>query len=1529
MAGMPASSASAAFPYSRNASPTGYDDLWLNAGQVPGDLGGNTFKFAATPDPANTADNASPVELGGIRGAHVVDADASAETAFRTTTGRPDVTIAVIDSGIEWNDAGAMGDLRMKTRISTGEAPKPRNGGLATAHEAGEDCSGAGPYTHAGEWDLNGDGVFNLRDYSCDDRVSTDTPKGVGPPGVFEPQDLLIAFSDGVDDDGNGYVDDLVGWDFLDDDNDPFDDVRYGHGTGEAEDSTAEADNGGEVGSCPNCMAIHLRVGDSFVADVNRFGAAVTYATDNGAQVVQEALGTLNNSSLARQAVDYAYRHGVTVTASAADEAAQHNNWPSSLPHVIVANSVTDGDGAVPNKSYLAFNGCTNFGAKITVAIPSTSCSSNAVGLAAGYAGLIYSAALNARDAGALDPYPDASKCELVGGGPCPITPNEVRQLLASGSFAGTPQADDIDFAGSPPGSANEPSCSPAPLPDCTGPYGPGGTLLDQVIANRQVFGAPVPSQSYPARRGFDQFYGYGRANVNRAVKALVDDPAAPSDAELPPEAEIDSPQWFAEVDPARAGLDVAGTVFARGEPYRCRLEVAPGQYPSNALATDSPPGDFALVDGGWCDGSLHDGDAAASAHDGVLGSIDLAELRARFPSGTDFAGPSPVASAATGNGRPFFAPNAFTFRVVVTTASGTPRSGEDRRAAWLHRDREMLDGFPRAIRPGGGLGGPEAAPTADGASSPAFADLDGDNRNELVFATSDGFVHALDGSGEELPGWPVRGDAPGFVAAHDASPAYAGGAVGTDLGGAILGAVAIGDGDGDGIPAVYAADAEGKVYGWAPDGSRVFTEESNPDWSGKPLAPFVNVRDGEANRTQHGFFGAPVLADLDGDGRQEIIAAGMDRHVYAWEGDDPDPDAPGGAAAAPGYPVLVVDPAKVAAVDPDTHAVTFKAAAGSLMQGAIIDTPAVGDITGDGVPEVVVGTNEEYEEPLNLGNPGGLSLLLGAGLFDPGNSRVFALKAGGGDDADPLPGDALVPGWPFDVGMLLTETLPIVGEGIAGPPVIGPVDCPDGGAGSKVGVATAAGPAYIVNGDGTSCHGASGGLANALASDFGATATATDSPMIPALGNPAFGATPGAGADEPAFITGAIGLFKALDLQLVDYQGGQDLVGVWDPASGAQRAGFPATVNDLQLLTGPAVADIGAGGGEAILAGSSSQDLVAYGPGGTPVGGWPKLTTDWTVATPLVGSFGTIDTKGSARKVVIGLTRSGYVHAYRTGAQACTPSSSPRFHHDNANSGDYSRDAVLPGVPTKLKSRDGKLSFDAPGDDLLCGTVDHYELATAKQRIDEASFAKAKRLREIGHSQAPGAGQTLRVPAASRGWIALRAVDEQGNVGRVAAVRAKPSQQRCDNRVPGTSGPDRLLGTGGGDRIHGHGGDDRIDGRGGADCIRGGTGSDRLDGGRGRDRINGGAGGDRLRGDAGADSLRGGNGGDHLAGGTGGDRISGGGGRDRIDGGDGGDRIDAADGRRDRVRCGPGHDRVAADREDRVAGNCERVRRR
>src|SRR5439155_242330 len=81
--------------------------------------------------------------------------------------------------------------------------------------------------------------AFNAPDYDADPRVTD-----MNGNGVIDPEDLIMIFSDGVDDDHDGYVDNIAGWDFFEGDNDPFDEVDYGHGSGEARDSTAEANNG-------------------------------------------------------------------------------------------------------------------------------------------------------------------------------------------------------------------------------------------------------------------------------------------------------------------------------------------------------------------------------------------------------------------------------------------------------------------------------------------------------------------------------------------------------------------------------------------------------------------------------------------------------------------------------------------------------------------------------------------------------------------------------------------------------------------------------------------------------------------------------------------------------------------------------------------------------------------------------------------------------------------------------------------------------------------------------------------------------------------------------------------------------------------------------------------------------------------------------------------------------------------------------------------------------------------------------------
>ena len=172
--------------------------------------------------------------------------------------------------------------------------------------------------------DCNGDGRFSIADFGAIAGPATAT----GSP-IPRTSSSTRAFSNGRDDDGNGYVDDISGWDFLFGDNDPLDTVNYGHGTGEAEDSTA-ADNGiGDVGTCPQCTFIPVRVGDSFIADGGRFARACSSASTRGAAVIQEALGAINNPRQAQQAIDAAYRRGVPVIASMADEASKHPTCPA------------------------------------------------------------------------------------------------------------------------------------------------------------------------------------------------------------------------------------------------------------------------------------------------------------------------------------------------------------------------------------------------------------------------------------------------------------------------------------------------------------------------------------------------------------------------------------------------------------------------------------------------------------------------------------------------------------------------------------------------------------------------------------------------------------------------------------------------------------------------------------------------------------------------------------------------------------------------------------------------------------------------------------------------------------------------------------------------------------------------------------------------------------------------------------------------------------------------------------------------
>jgi len=147
-----------------------------------------------------------------------------------------------------------------------------------------------------------------------------------------------------------------------------------------------------------------------------------------------------------------------------------------------------------------------------------------------------------------------------------------------------------------------------------------------------------------------------------------------------------------------------------------------------------------------------------------------------------------------------------------------------------------------------------------------------------------------------------------------------------------------------------------------------------------------------------------------------------------------------------------------------------------------------------------------------------------------------------------------------------------------------------------------------------------------------------------------------------------------------------------------------------------------------------------------------------------------------------------------------------------------------------------------------------------------------------------------------------------------------------------GGPGPDNLTGTNGADNLLGMGGDDMIFGLRGRDNLLGGSGDDTIIGGKrpatplggGSKNVYGGSGNDFVGGGNGPDNVIGGDGIDYVADGdvvkdTSGDNVSAGAGNDGV-------QVVNVTPTKDRVSCGGGFDRVAADRKDVIAPDCERV---
>ena len=227
--------------------------------------------------------------------------------AWSVTTGSDQVIVADTDSGIAYNAT----DLIDNVWVNQAEIPATVLSNLT---------------------DVYNDGVITFTDLNNSVNQGAGKIVDTNGDGIITATDLLASTSvggwadDSTQDGDTADPDDLVGWNFADDNNNPID--QFGHGTFTAGEIGAVGNNGiGIAGTDWNVQLMPVQFLDSSGSGTDVGAAeAIDYAVDHGAKVVNASWGASGTDPTIADAIEYADQHGVIIVSAAGNDGTDDDN---------------------------------------------------------------------------------------------------------------------------------------------------------------------------------------------------------------------------------------------------------------------------------------------------------------------------------------------------------------------------------------------------------------------------------------------------------------------------------------------------------------------------------------------------------------------------------------------------------------------------------------------------------------------------------------------------------------------------------------------------------------------------------------------------------------------------------------------------------------------------------------------------------------------------------------------------------------------------------------------------------------------------------------------------------------------------------------------------------------------------------------------------------------------------------------------------------------------------------------------------